>query len=279
MRTTVIYHANCTDGLAAAAVFYKYAGDSAEYFAAKHGSSTYPSVRGSAVYLLDFCYPLAIMEAICEEAASVTLIDHHKSALELVEHLSSRYPNFNAQPSNNDHSGAVLTWQHLYGSLPVPAILTHVQDRDLWQFKYEHTEEIVRGLYAANPTLKQLAGWLGEGWPAIQPLLATGKALLKEHRMTAKRLAASAHPVEIAGHVVLAVNAPAHFASDVGALLYEETPATFVAVYHINRDLLIFSLRSSPTGIDVSEIAKKYGGGGHKHAAGFSIPYKVPNVT
>jgi nanoRNase/pAp phosphatase (c-di-AMP/oligoRNAs hydrolase) len=34
----------------------------------------------------------------------------------------------------------------------------------------------------------------------------------------------------------------------------------------------VFSLRSTPEGMDVSEIAKQYGGGGHKHSAGFRIP-------
>ncbi len=40
----------------------------------------------------------------------------------------------------------------------------------------------------------------------------------------------------------------------------------------------VFSLRSTPTGLDVGEIARRYGGGGHKHAAGFRIAIK-PNPT
>lgn len=34
----------------------------------------------------------------------------------------------------------------------------------------------------------------------------------------------------------------------------------------------VFSLRSTEDGPDVSEIAKSYGGGGHKNAAGFQMP-------
>jgi nanoRNase/pAp phosphatase (c-di-AMP/oligoRNAs hydrolase) len=37
----------------------------------------------------------------------------------------------------------------------------------------------------------------------------------------------------------------------------------------------IFSLRSTEEGLDVSEIAKLYGGGGHKHAAGFKVPHEL----
>ena len=33
----------------------------------------------------------------------------------------------------------------------------------------------------------------------------------------------------------------------------------------------VFSLRSTDDGMDVSEIAKQYGGGGHRNAAGFTV--------
>jgi len=52
-----------------------------------------------------------------------------------------------------------------------------------------------------------------------------------------------------------------------GATRYHEYP--FVVV--VTDDPQKVSLRSRPDGADVSEIAKKLGGGGHKHAAGFSL--------
>jgi nanoRNase/pAp phosphatase (c-di-AMP/oligoRNAs hydrolase) len=36
-----------------------------------------------------------------------------------------------------------------------------------------------------------------------------------------------------------------------------------------------YSLRSDPQGLDVSAIAKLFGGGGHKHAAGFEVDQPV----
>jgi hypothetical protein len=35
----------------------------------------------------------------------------------------------------------------------------------------------------------------------------------------------------------------------------------------------VFSLRSSANGLDVSEIARSFGGGGHRHAAGFRLSF------
>lgn len=45
----------------------------------------------------------------------------------------------------------------------------------------------------------------------------------------------------------------------------------FAACYMDDPSGRTFSLRSAEDGVDVSEIAKRYGGGGHKHAAGFKV--------
>jgi hypothetical protein len=58
-------------------------------------------------------------------------------------------------------------------------------------------------------------------------------------------------------------------ASDAGDLLSEGEP--FAATYSDTAENRVFSLRSRPEGIDVSEIAKLFGGVGHRHAAGFRI--------
>ena len=47
--------------------------------------------------------------------------------------------------------------------------------------------------------------------------------------------------------------------------------APFAAAYYDRADGRVFSLRS--VGIDVSEIAARYGGGGHHHAAGFQAEH------
>ena len=46
----------------------------------------------------------------------------------------------------------------------------------------------------------------------------------------------------------------------------------FAACYWDTEGARVFSLRSADDGLDVSEIAKQYGGGGHVRAAGFSVP-------
>jgi nanoRNase/pAp phosphatase (c-di-AMP/oligoRNAs hydrolase) len=60
------------------------------------------------------------------------------------------------------------------------------------------------------------------------------------------------------------------YASDAGNILSEGR--AFAATYYDTDKSRVFSLRSSKGGVDVGEVAKLFGGGGHKHAAGFSVP-------
>jgi nanoRNase/pAp phosphatase (c-di-AMP/oligoRNAs hydrolase) len=73
----------------------------------------------------------------------------------------------------------------------------------------------------------------------------------------------------IGGVNVPVCNAPYSMASDTGNLLSKGEP--FAATYtDLGDGRRSFSLRSSDEGADVSVVAKKYGGGGHRNAAGFT---------
>jgi oligoribonuclease NrnB/cAMP/cGMP phosphodiesterase (DHH superfamily) len=76
----------------------------------------------------------------------------------------------------------------------------------------------------------------------------------------------------IAGHDVPVAGLPYTMSSDAGAIMSEGE--LFAACYADTEAGRTFSLRSSPTGLNVADIAASFGtgGGGHKHAAGFSVP-------
>ena len=64
----------------------------------------------------------------------------------------------------------------------------------------------------------------------------------------------------------------------VGTTGYMEHPHTnFVAIYEDKPDSedYVISLRARKGGVDVSEVAKFYAGGGHASAAGFKIKKEV----
>ena len=98
-----------------------------------------------------------------------------------------------------------------------------------------------------------------------------GKTLRRKHNKDLDEiLKATKRRMLICGYSVPVANVPYMFASDAGNRMAEGE--LFSASYFDTPDGRKFSLRSKDTGLDVSEIAKRYGGGGHARAAGFMMP-------
>jgi oligoribonuclease NrnB/cAMP/cGMP phosphodiesterase (DHH superfamily) len=118
--------------------------------------------------------------------------------------------------------------------------------------------------------------------PSIEGLCAIGNKMLKT-----KELEALAY-VEAGKHAYLqqderiynflAVKAPYRAASMVGTVGYTVNPvANFIAIYEDkpDSDEYVISLRTRQGGVDVSAVAKFYGGGGHASAAGFKVKKEI----
>ena len=73
----------------------------------------------------------------------------------------------------------------------------------------------------------------------------------------------------IAGYEVIAVNSPRIFRTQIGMLLAQKMPP-FGIVWNRRNGQISVSLRSVGK-FDVSKIAKKFDGSGHKNAAGFTL--------
>jgi len=105
----------------------------------------------------------------------------------------------------------------------------------------------------------------------LEHLRQEGNAIERNHMKNVNKLIAGyAYRMVIAGYDVPVLNAPGLFSSDAGHIMGENEP--FAACYSDTEKHRNFSLRSADDGVDVAEISIKFGGGGHKHAAGFSIP-------
>ena len=94
-----------------------------------------------------------------------------------------------------------------------------------------------------------------------------GEAIRRAERQIINTHVRNAKEIDLAGHRVLAVNATVLF-SEIAGELAKGRP--FGACYFDRQDgKRQWSLRSDEAGLDVSAIAKAYGGGGHVRAAGF----------
>ena len=275
MVPLVIYHSPCIDGFTAAWAIWKKHPDW-EFFAGKHGDAP-PDVTGRDVYMVDFSYKLpVILEMIgnnLEKINSLTILDHHKTAQEDLERLRPMDPEELVLTIrfDMDKSGARLTWEYFHPDEPVPDIVKYVEDRDLWRFTYKDTEAVNAYIFSQQydfNTWTVMAIAL-QDYENGQSIVDMGNAITTKHHKDVKELSVNKYRMSIAGYDVPVVNVPYTLASDMGHLLGKGEP--FAATYFYDGKGFVFSLRSEEGGVDVSEIAKKFGGGGHKHAAGFKI--------
>lgn len=265
-----IYHHNCIDGFGAAWVVRRAFGDGNVDFHPGIYGEPLPEIDGRDVILVDFSYKRPVMEDLIGKAVNVVILDHHKTAEAELSGLDDRA----IIRFDQEHSGAMLAWNFYFPDEPAPLLLRHIEDRDLWRFRLCGTRQITAALFS-HPYDFQVWDCLMPcdkfAIPQVDQLRTEGQAIERKHHKDVRELVtASARPMLIGGHQVLAANLPYTFSSDAGHLLMEDGNP-FGACYFDGPNGRTFSLRSSDSGPDVSEIAKLYGGGGHRNAAGFRV--------
>lgn len=269
-KPLIIYHADCLDGFGAAYAAWTKFGDNADYIPAHYGDAP-PDVTGREVFILDFSYPMGTLLDMSYSATKITILDHHKTAQADVEPMIDSgiiYGKFDMTKS-----GAMLAWEYFNPGTEKPRLLMYIQDRDLWQWKYTITEQVIAGLMLIP---RKFTEWhkLISDEESYRRNIRDGEVILEYQNACIKKVIDSEIPMEIvAGYKVPFINCT-HLISEIGNKLAKGHP--FAVMYFDTATDRIFSLRSTEDGIDVSEIAKRYGGGGHKHAAGFKI--KKPSM-
>jgi len=273
MKPLVIYHAGCWDGFCAAWVLRREFPD-ADFHAAHYGTEP-PDVSGRDVFVVDFCYKRPVMLAIAAAARSLTVLDHHKSAeADLAGFVAEANGLYGVVPNvifKMDKSGGRLAWEYLNGAAPAPWLVDYTEDRDLWR-------HVLPDSRAVNAALRSypldFAQWDMLAGMDPRDLAEEGYAILRAEAQTVAAHVRHAREIELGGHKVLAVNATTLF-SEIAGELAQGRP--FGACYFDRFDgLRVWSLRSREGGVDVSEVAKQYGGGGHRNAAGFEQRPGVP---
>lgn len=259
---TCIYHKNCQDGFVSAlAVWMKY-GD-IRFIEAQYGDSA-PKVNGDSVIIVDFSYPRNVLEKMRSEAAELVVIDHHKTAQDTLAGLDYCIFDMNK-------SGAVLTWEYLFPGEEIPQLFLYVQDRDLWKWQMAYSKEVSAAL-RIQPQNFAFWKWSFIDNPnGLAALVDKGSVILEYQTHCAEQIATaeSVPVIELAGYLVPCVNCTHLISETIGRLAVGEP---FAVGYFDTGDKRVYSLRSAPDGVDVAEIAKQFGGGGHKHAAGFTKP-------
>ena len=266
MQTLCLYHAGCMDGFGSAWVVNRYAKD-CEFIPVKYNDPP-PDVASRDVYIVDFSYPRDVLIQMYQDANSLIVLDHHKSAQENLQGLDFARFDMNK-------SGCIMTWECLFPDFPSPMFLDYIQDRDLWKFELENSKAINAAMFS-YPMDFEVWSHTFIGTRSLIELKEQGTAILRDRQKQIDSLVSgwAISRATIGGYDVPCLNCPRPLASDVLNILAQNEP--FAAGYFDNAKNRQFELRSTDEGVDVSQIARQFGGGGHRNAAGFSV--EKPNL-
>ena len=272
-KILVLYHGNCMDGGAGAWVAWKKFGSEAEYLPQERTSIPEVSIfQDKEVYVVDYSFTKEQMLSFEKVAQKFVCIDHHISAKEAVESLKE-------YTFDTAYSGSYLAWKYFFPEEAVPRLIEYVSDSDTWTHKLADYEDIDAYIYRevdmANEFLyfedlnKELS--TDEG---LERAKRIGRLFREAHEKRVSIYEEKAELIKFEGYDIYAVNAPRDIRSELGHRLAKKT-GLFSMIFSYEQGVWKCSLRSVKD-FDVSVIAMKHGGGGHKNASAFSVKAEFP---
>jgi oligoribonuclease NrnB/cAMP/cGMP phosphodiesterase (DHH superfamily) len=273
----VIFH-NDQDGWGAAWVVKKYLteatflpGMKTVYMPYQHGDEPPgdEEILNHIVIMLDFTFDRETMLRI-HGMGFLIVLDHHKSV------LSMALEEIDCLRVILDKAACMITWEYFFPGEEAPLFLCYMEDFDLWRFDLPDSEILnfyIHSFPLNFNTMDRLCIHFGDNY-YLKQAKNEGKAIKRYiDRMIQWSVDESGEMI-IDGKIIKAANTHYFIGSKVAHRLSADVD--FSIAYRIAGDFLKVSLRSEENGSDVSMVAQKYGGGGHKHAAGFAV--KIPGV-
>jgi len=239
------------------------------------------------VYVVDYSPDkVEIFEHIHNLTPYFIWIDHHASSIRKFKDFEF----LGGKRGSSDPAACRLTWSFCYPKVDIPLFVKLVSDFDAWKYRHgDQTKNLIAALdfveYAnLNPESNHF-------WSEVLNNSKSAKKKVDELCIVGERVRASiekyrkeyaeeyAFEVEFEGLNCIAANR-----RDGGSLLFQifknKNYDAMISFQYCGRSRAwTFSIYSTQLHVDCSIIAEKYGGGGHKGAAGFTtskLPFDLP---
>jgi len=225
------------------------------------------------VVIVDFSFkPDDMAKIIDRTKMGVIWCDHHKTAEAYNYNVAG-----NRDFSEKGLCGAELTYQFFFPNEVKPHWLNLLGDYDAWRMEFkEECLPFYEGLklWDQSPTSNSVWTLLFEEESLWHKIFEEGKIAVNYRNNYCEEISkAFGFETIIDGHKSYALNVY-RFGSQGFGVKAHEYPICAAFIY----DGRHFTVSLYSESVDVSEIAKKYGGGGHKGAAGFicdKLPFAV----
>ena len=278
-----IYFHNDSDGRCAGAIAYRAAkveGVKVELIEINYKDNVdIEKIKiGEKIIIVDFSFKPDVMEKVLLLTKNIVWIDHHKTAFEY------KYSVELDGLRDNAYSGCELAWKYFHGKRPMPRAVELIGDRDKWSWLFgKETANFNAGLLLYNHQPKDLI-WstllnVDDHIPTVHlrkyiiNIKEEGKICLKFRDQFCNDYARGyGFETVFEGYECFALGLYMFGSEAFGERIKEYDICLSFAYLG---DGWIVGLYSEK--VDVSEIAIKYKGGGHRGSAGFvceALPFK-----
>ncbi len=278
------FHASDLDGHCSGAII-KYKFPECEMIPIDYGDEfPWTTIQPSeTIYMVDFSLqPFEKMVKLQRLFPNLIWIDHHKSAIEAYKdwnhthHTHSTY--LSIQGIRKVGIGACqLVWEYLFPNTPVPKFVKLLAEYDVWNHSDPDTLPFQYGmrLKETDPSTEEgMKIWyrlIAASEFDLDSIIKDGRTVLKyQEQIDGRYCERFAFETEFEGLKAIAVNkgiANSNTFKSIKGLDKYDLMITFCMIGPEKGWTV--SLYTTKPDVDVSVIAKKYGGGGHKGAAGF----------
>lgn len=283
----VMYHGSCSDGFGSAFIVWYYycikfgkdRANSIRYIPCYYSdqqkdnktSKLLALARGKNILMCDFSYGYDYLVKLIESSNTFKILDHHKTSRDNLINIPDNIKTFNMMLS-----GVGLTNNLFFPNEKLPLFLAHIQDRDLWQKKIPNNEEFIVYFYEQPFDFELWKTYLDDN--KVSQAINQGKAWINYRDIIISKIVSKTNYVlhkHDNDYVIVGYANNSEFKSDIGNKILDVSKfIDFSCIwdYQYNKNHTQYSLRSSDERIDVSQIASKFGGGGHRNAAGIVFP-------
>jgi len=212
---------------------------------------------------------------LAQKTSNLLWIDHHKTAIDDFESMGLK------GIRKDGVAACELTWEYFFPDIPTPQVVKFLGDYDVWKFAYgEDTNKLQVGiqLYDTDPASSEWSNWLSPCYFPNREICDGTTALKYRDNKFAELVSGYSYTTSLEGHTAIACNS-CQRTSQLFNSINEDYDLMLVYIHDgLQWTVSVYSIHDE---IDCSAIAKKYGGGGHKGAAGFQckeLPFKKEQI-
>lgn len=289
----VVYHKNCVDGFCGLLILTltnKIDSNATIYADVPSTDTAPPDIDGKNVIIIDVAYNKKIMNDFIKKSRKVTLIDHHISVRD--DMISLKFRKHDEVVYDVDKCGSSLTWIYFFRDKKMPQFIKYIEDNDTGKWILKDTTYFMGGLNVNYPLIynsENIARWkrlFNDN--EVGSLIKKGKIYSEYQNYLLKQNVGRHHVTNFPSKTVY--NSYKNFFNKIGQYkvvifgghgcpssnlisnrIFEQIECDFIIFWIYNFSKKIYLLQFRSHSVDVSKIAKLFGGGGHTLAAACSI--------